>query len=62
MQGIQAANIAVSAKPNPPLTQYAKNQCFFALALCSAAVQEIKSVNVLAFRAMSDVFSSLLAR
>ena len=36
-------------------------QCFFALALCSATVQEIKRVNALAFRAMSDVFNSLLA-
>src|SRR5258707_15561476 len=34
---------------------------FFALALCSVAVQAIKRVNALALRAISDVLSSLLA-
>src|SRR2546421_694494 len=34
---------------------------FFAVALCSVARQVIRRVNDLAFRAMSDVFSSLLA-
>jgi hypothetical protein len=36
----------------------AQSSDFLALALCSAAVQEISRVNVLALRAMSDVFNS----